>query len=101
MDRLAERVAATVASEIRPTQTILFGSRARGDSRPESDVDVLIIYDGPLPKREVILRAHRLFPGRDFSLDIVVLTSREYEMQKDVVATVGRAAARQGIVCHA
>ena len=26
-----------------PEQTILFGSRARGDHRPDSDIDVLII----------------------------------------------------------
>ncbi len=29
----------------RVQQTILFGSKARGDSRPESDIDILIVVD--------------------------------------------------------
>ena len=28
-------------------QMVLFGSRARGDAHPESDMDVLVIVDGP------------------------------------------------------
>ena len=44
-DRRALDVARKIHSMAESEQTILFGSRARGDHRPDSDVDVLIIKD--------------------------------------------------------
>ena len=32
----------------RLARTVLFGSHARGDARPDSDVDVLVVLRGPL-----------------------------------------------------
>ncbi|MBU0616808.1 MAG: nucleotidyltransferase domain-containing protein, partial [Planctomycetes bacterium] len=34
-------------SRVRLHQVILFGSRARGDAEPDSDMDVLVILDEP------------------------------------------------------
>ncbi len=42
LNLLVERVVAAV----RPERIILFGSRARGDHRPDSDIDVLVIMPG-------------------------------------------------------
>ena len=46
-DARAIAVAQAIHRMADPEQTILFGSRARGDYRPDSDVDVLIIKDSP------------------------------------------------------
>jgi predicted nucleotidyltransferase len=96
MDSLVEKVTSRIASELAPEKIILFGSRARGDAGPDSDIDLLIIYDGPMSKREVKLFVQRLFPERDFSMDVFVLSSDEYARQQNVVSTVGRAAAISG-----
>ena len=32
----------------RLAKLVLFGSRARGDAEPDSDIDVMIVLDGPL-----------------------------------------------------
>src|SRR3972149_5594218 len=32
----------------RPDRPVLFGSRARGDAEPDSDIDVMIVLRGPL-----------------------------------------------------
>ena len=99
-DPLVERIVDAIVQKIHPTRIILFGSRAQEDHKPDSDVDLLIVYDGELSKREVKLAVRRLFRDPDFSMDIFVVTSDEFERQKEIVSTVGRTAAREGIVCH-
>lgn len=34
-----------IVREYSPDKIILFGSRARGDSRPDSDIDILVVSD--------------------------------------------------------
>ena len=44
-DPKAVAVARAVYDAVRPDSVILFGSRARGDYRPDSDIDLLVISD--------------------------------------------------------
>ncbi len=46
-DQLAQEMAAEIVRLISPQRIILFGSRARGDARADSDVDLLIVQDRP------------------------------------------------------
>lgn len=39
---------------------MLFGSRARGDANPESDVDVLVVLEGPISSYEEAKRTSRV-----------------------------------------
>lgn len=99
-DPLVERVVGRIAEALHPTKIILFGSRATGEARTDSDLDLLVICDEPMSKREVQLAIRRLFPVQNFSMDVFVLTSDEFERQKKVVSTVGRTAFREGLVCY-
>jgi predicted nucleotidyltransferase len=55
------RIKAAVRAVEPDAEVWLFGSQARGDARPESDWDVLILLDGPVDdEREKTLR-RRLF----------------------------------------
>jgi hypothetical protein len=60
----------------------------------------LLVYNGPLTKRQVKMAVRRLFPRPSFSMDLFVLTPAEFSQQQKVVSTLGHAAIRQGIVCH-
>ena len=46
----------SLAGRVRLSEVILFGSRARGDAEPDSDMDVLVILDEPVSKqsREIV-----------------------------------------------
>ena len=99
-DPIAETVIFRISEAVHPEKIILFGSRARGDIRPDSDIDLLIIYKGAFSKRELKLRIHDLFPDQDFSMDLFVLTPEEYEWQKDVISTVGYISHRDGVVYY-
>ncbi len=98
MDALAERIVNTIAAAIQPVKIILFGSRAHDRAKPDSDVDLLVIYDGRDSRRDVMLKIRRLFTPQDFAMDLFVLSSAEFEQQKHIVATVGRVAATEGVV---
>jgi predicted nucleotidyltransferase len=100
MDALTHQIVETIVPAIQPRKIILFGSRAQGRQGQDSDVDLLIVYDGGLSKRDVKLAVRRLFSNRDFSMDIFVLSPDEFERQQKVVSTIGRVAALEGIVCY-
>ena len=52
----------TIVREISPEVIVLFGSRARGDARPNSDVDLLVVKTRPFsPQRSHRKEAARLY----------------------------------------
>jgi predicted nucleotidyltransferase len=51
---------------------LLFGSRARGESRPDSDVDVLILLKGEFDYGELIRRTSSLVAALSLENDIVI-----------------------------
>ncbi len=45
---LLQRLKAKIVERLPLRRLVLFGSRARGDNEPDSDVDVLVVLDGPV-----------------------------------------------------
>jgi predicted nucleotidyltransferase len=46
-----------VVAYFQPRRIILFGSAARGDAGPDSDIDLLVVLDDDVPPEKVTLRA--------------------------------------------
>ncbi len=99
-DRQIKNIIDRIVEEIVPEQIILFGSRATGKQALDSDIDLLVIYQGDLSKREVKLKIRHLFSAPDFSLDLFVLTREEFDLQNNVNSTLGWIASQEGIVCY-
>ena len=72
--RAIREVARIIAEKFGPEKIILFGSYAYGRPRESSDVDLLVVMETPLTRREQRLKISRLFYNRPFSLDILVRT---------------------------
>lgn len=100
MDELAERIAKKIVEEIHPDKVILFGSRARGEDGPESDVDLAVVYSGPKTKKDIRRQINRLFLDRDFSMDVFVITPDEMEKYRHVANTLAREVAERGVALY-
>jgi len=77
-DRL-EHLRRQIVAAIDPQQIVLFGSHARGEAHPESDVDLLVVHDTNRANRDVRRQLERLFLDRRFGLDLVVRTPEDVE----------------------
>jgi len=99
-DPVVERVVKIIADAIHPEKIILFGSRAMGTARPDSDLDLVIIYAGEKSKRQVKLDIHRLMESESFPIDLFVLSPEEMLRQRHVANTLAREVAERGVTVH-
>lgn len=51
---------------------VLFGSRARGDAEPDSDIDVLVVLKGPVNAGEEIERTLDIVSDLSLEKDVVI-----------------------------
>lgn len=102
-DLLNDMVRAIVA-EVDPEQVILFGSRARGDAREDSDVDLLVIESAPFGKgrsrRREVARLYQALSGLDAAKDILVYSRDEVEHWRDSLNNIVARALREGRVLY-
>ncbi len=76
-DELLQEFVAKIAERFPNSAVILFGSRARGQERPDSDYDVLVVMDlEDRDRLKKILEIRSLKP-RGISVDVLVLSPDE------------------------
>jgi len=95
-----ERVVQAIVTAVQPDGVILFGSRARGDFRADSDFDLAILAPDGVVRRRVAMRAYESLGAvadRSVAVDIVVLTPSIMSAEQDLVGSVARAVAREGV----
>ncbi len=76
-EELIKYVADTIVERFHPRRVILFGSQARGDAEPDSDLDVFVEMDTTLRPPERIVAIDSLFRLRSWPMDIVIYTPEE------------------------
>ena len=105
MDKLNETLLTEITRRIvavsDPQQIILFGSQARGEAGPDSDLDLLVIKDEVASPRAEAARIYRALAGLSTPIDIVVARSDYVRRHRDIIGTVVRPALREGRVLYA
>lgn len=94
------RIVAAIVASVRPQAILLFGSRARGDARPDSDFDLAIITPDGSERRRIAMQAYEsvaTLPNRSVGVDFVVLTPRLIATERDLAGSIVRAVTREGV----
>lgn len=89
------RLAAAAAS---PARVVLFGSRARGAARDDSDLDFLVIEASVKSKLNEMVRLRDALPPLGVPVDVVVVSEEEAERRERVPSTLVHRALREGRV---
>jgi predicted nucleotidyltransferase len=98
VDWVPDAVAALVHA-CGPRRIVLFGSVARGDDGPHSDIDLLVVVpdDRTQPAARAAVRAVANLPPE---VDVVVVSETGFDEQRHRPGTVVRPAVREGRVVY-
>lgn len=92
-----QRAASLLAESARPpARVILFGSHARGDARPGSDVDFLVVERDVESSFEESVRLRSKLRGLGVPIDVIVVSESDAEDWGAVKNTMLNAALREG-----
>lgn len=84
-----------------PLQIWLFGSRARGNARPNSDWDLVVVVSDDTPEEALdLLAAWRLQKGSGVSADIIPFRRSELQEDANTTNTIAYAVAHEGVLIY-
>ena len=89
-----------IREAVRPDKIVLFGSHARGEARPGSDLDLLVIAPSTLPRWQRTPPLYRLLAGMGVPKDIIWWTSEEVKEWRGVKSHFINTAMREGKVLY-
>ena len=103
-DALVERMVRAIVEAIDPEQIILFGSRARGTQRADSDIDLLVVQSEPFgaarSRHHETVRLYKAVSGLGVAKDILLYSRREIEYWRDSLNHVVARALREGEILY-
>lgn len=92
LDDLVERI----VQAVHPRRIILFGSAARGEMGPHSDLDVLVVMPDGVHRRQTAQTIYRSLMGFGIAKDVVVATEGDLREYGDNPSLVLFPALREG-----
>ena len=89
-----------VVEYFHPQRVILFGSRARGEARRDSDIDLLVIVDDDTPPEKLTLKAGYEAHHSPHAADVFPMRAEDFERDRAIVNTLAAEADADGIVVY-
>ncbi len=103
-ESLIQQMADVIVKEVAPDRVVLFGSHARGEAGPGSDVDLLVVeaedFGPERSRRKEMARLWRALAKFDVPKDILVYSRGEAESYAQTRNHVAARALREGRVLY-
>ena len=99
-DKKLTEIIEKILQVIQPDKIILFGSRARGDAKPDSDYDLLIIKSDIEDEIKIARQIYRNLIGVDESVDLMVEKPETLEKHRNSVGYIYKTVLKEGIVVY-
>jgi len=90
------RLVARIVERVQPRRIILFGSAARGQMGPRSDVDLLVVMRDGTHRRHTAQSIYLDLSGTGIAKDVVVVTESDVRLYGDNPSLVLFPALREG-----
>lgn len=98
-DELIEHITQTIVEYCNPRRIILFGSYARGDAGPDSDIDIFVEMETRSRHRSID-KIHRIFGLREWAMDVIVYTPADVRKWRGQVGTMLYVIEKEGRVLY-
>lgn len=100
-DRDLARLVERIVGAADPLRIYLFGSRAEGHHRADSDYDLLVVMPDDFPAaRANVFTGYDMVRGSGIPADVLVVRRRVFEAQKDEVGTMSHEVHHHGVLLH-
>jgi len=91
-----EALVQRICDAVHPLRIILFGSAARGEMCPTSDIDVAVVVADGTDRHMIYETQYPRMVGMGIAIDIVVTTPEQLESHRSTIGFVYRDILREG-----
>jgi predicted nucleotidyltransferase len=93
---VVNQLVSRIVEAVHPLRILLFGSAARGDMGPDSDLDVLVVMPDGTHRRRTAQLLYRKISGLRIPFDLLVATPADLEKHRDNIGLIYRTVLREG-----
>ncbi len=98
LQRVLSEAARTISRRIPARAIYLFGSYARGEQRPDSDIDLLVVVDDETKQapRQLASQAYASLSGSKLPVEIKVVRQSDFHRRRSWLSSVEREVQTEG-----